>query len=380
MLEMADIFSQYGTEYIDKYGEKMLPGHKRVIRDIINCRTSALGGQVFECPDGHTKEYSYHSCMNRHCPKCQNNQADKWLQKRQEKLLATPYFFLTFPLPAELRQLAKSNQKTIYDILLKTAAQAMQKLALDPKFVGGQIGLMGVLHTWRRDLAYHLHAHFLAPAGGLSRNRSKPCPPQACWLPARNDFFLPAKALSVIFRAKFRDALKQTDLFDKAPPVVWKKDWVVHCKEAGNGENVLKYFAPYVYRVAISNRKLVKLENGNVTFRFKDSKTKQWKMMTLPVFRFMHRFLQHILPKGFKKVRYYGFLSSNNKLMLNLLKYRLGTPQSKTDEVGDEPEKDSSGIHHPTEKHICPVCGKPMVLVAVISRFGRDPPLHRVAA
>ena len=186
--------------------------------------------------------------------------------------------------------------------------------------------------------------------------------------------------LSVIFRAKFRDALKQTDLFDKVPHVVWKKDWVVHAKEAGNGENVLKYFAPYVYRVAISNRNLVKLENDHVTFRFKDSKTKQWKMMTLPVFKFMHRFLQHVLPKGFKKIRYYGFLSSNNKLTLNLLKYRLGTPKSKTDEVGDEPEKDGNGIHHPTKKHICPVCGKPMVLVAVISRFSRDPPVNRAAA
>ena len=171
------------------------------------------------------------------------------------------------------------------------------------------------------------------------------------------------------------------------PQEVWKKSWVVHCKPAGNGDNVLKYFAPYVYRVAISNRNLLKLENGNVTFRYKDSKTKQWKTMTLPVFRFMHRFLQHrvrlrrdVLPKGFKKIRYYGFLSSGNKLTLNLLKYRLGTPQSKTDEISAEPEKDGSDIHHPTEKHICPVCGKPMVLVTVISRFSRDPPLQRAAA
>jgi hypothetical protein len=193
------------------------------------------------------------------------------------------------------------------------------------------------------------------PGGGLSFDKSK-------WLPAQNKFFLPVKALSVIFRAKFRDALKQSPLFQEVPASVWHKDWVVHCKAAGTGYEVLKYFAPYVYRVAISNKRLLKLENDYVTFRYQDYQTQKWRTTTLPVFQFMHRFLQHVLPRGFKKVRHYGFLSSKHKRTLALLQCILGT-------VEYEPSEEREPLKHP-----CPKCGKEMVLVEIIKPVKRMPP------
>ncbi len=288
-----------------------------------------------------------------------NDQAEEWLQKEQKRLLPVPYFLVTFPLPAELRKVARSNQKVIYDIAFTASAATMQKLALDPKYIGGQIGLLGVLHTWKRDQSYHPHVHDLAPAGGICKDKTE-------WLAAQKKFFLPVKALSKIFRAKFRDALKNKapELYHQIPSQVWRKDWVVHCKQAGTGKEVLKYFAPYVFRVALSNRRLVKLENGQVTFRFKDSNTKKWRNKTLPVFEFMRRFLQHVLPRGFKKVRHYGFLSSKHKQTLALLKYILGSVEC---ESLQEPPED-------IVKHPCPKCGKEMVLVGTIARPQRSPP------
>jgi hypothetical protein len=275
-------------------------------------------------------------------------------------LLPVLYFLVTFPLPAELRKPARSHQKLFHDIIFKASAAAMQKLALDPKYIGGDIGFMGVLHTWKRDLNYHPHIHYLIPAGGISEDRTK-------WLLCKNNFFLPVKVLSKIFRAKFRDALKKQtpELYNQVPSQVWHKGWVVHCKSAGTGKKVLKYFAPYVLRVALSNRRLVKLENDQVTFRYKNSKTSKWCTTTLPVFQFISRFLQHVLPRGFKKVRHYGFLSSKHKQTLAVLKYIVGPVEC---EPLEEPTED-------TVKHPCPKCGKEMVLVGTFHRTDRAPPL-----
>jgi hypothetical protein len=268
-----------------------------------------------------------------------NDQADEWLEKARQRLLPVPYFLLTFPLPKELRKPARSNQKTMYDIAFKAAAKAMQVLASDPKHLEGEIGLLGVLHTWRRDLDYHVHVHYLAPGGAISQDKRN-------WIRTKYKFFLPVKALSKIFRAKFRDALKEADmeLFKKVSPQVWKKDWVVHSKYAGTGKEVLKYLAPYIYRVAISNRHLLKLENNLVTFKYKHSKTKKWVIRTVTVFQFIHLFLQHVLPRGFKKVRHYGFLSSKHKSILALLQYLLGTVEWKPEEEALKP----------VLKHLCP--------------------------
>jgi len=261
----------------------------------------------------------------------------------------------TFTLPSELRPIARSNQKVVYDLLFKSSAAALQKLAQDPRFVGGDIGMMGGLHTWQRDMRFHPHVHFIVPGGGLSPDRSK-------WMASKADFFVPVEALSPIFRAKFRDALKKTDLFDAVPAGVWKKDWVVHCKPVGNGNSALKYLAPYIYRIAISNNRIEKLENDQVSFRFKNSGTDQWETKTLPAFDFMHRFLQHVLPKGFVKIRYYGFLSPNKRNLLAVAKYLLG--DSGKPDVTPTADK----------RYICPHCGAKLRWVKPLPKSTRDPP------
>lgn len=354
MLEMADIFRLYGPAYMAKYREQLLPSHKRAIQDIVNCRTPVLGGQMYACSQCHEINYSYHSCMNRHCPKCQNEQAEQWLEKQRKLLLPVPHFLATFTIPKELRALTCSNQNIFYRILFQTSAVAMQKLARDPKYLGGQMGAIGVLHTWTRTLTYHPHVHYLVPAVGVSEDKDN-------WLKTQNKFFLPVKALSKIFRAMFRDALQKEapELFKTIPKAVWYKDWVVHCKPAGDGESVLKYFAPYIFRVAISNKRLVSLKNNCVIFRYKHPKEKKWCRMTLPVFEFMRRFLQHVLPRGFKKVRHYGFLSSSHKQTRARLKLVFGELEAETT---SEPAKTPY-------RPLCPVCGQPMRFVMRFAPF-----------
>jgi hypothetical protein len=227
----------------------------------------------------------------------------------------------------------------------------MAKLAADPKWLGGQIGALGVLHTWTKQMNYHPHAHFLAPAGAVSEDGST-------WIRSHKKFFLPVKALSKIFRAMFRDALREKapELFLQIPSIVWQKPWIVHCKRVGNGKSVLKYFAPYLFRVAISNKRIVKFENGKVTFLYKDTDKNKWHPMTLPVFEFMRRFLQHVLPKGFKKVRRFGFLGSRNKQILAKLQYVFGAVEFPVVEKSDT--KDNIPL--------CPICGKKMTLIDIV--------------
>jgi len=357
MVELADIFRRYGPDYINGFGSKMLPSHFRALQDIIACRTEQMGGHLYGCenPDCGHVVYVYHSCGNRSCPKCGQDKTQRWLEKQHNLLLNTHYFLVTFTLPCELRPVARSNQKVIYDLLFKSSAAALQKLAQDPRFVGGDIGMMGALHTWRRDMRYHPHIHFIVPGGGLSPDHSQ-------WLPSKADFFVPVEALSPIFRAKFRDTLKQTDLFDTVPTDVWQKDWVVHCKPVGNANSALKYLAPYIYRIAITNNRIEKLQNGQVSFRVKNSDTDQWQTATVPVLEFIHRFLQHVLPKNFVKIRYYGFLSANKRNLLAVAKYLLGDIRV--------PESTAT----PAEQHVCPLCSAKLRLIKSLPKSTRAPP------
>jgi len=357
MVELADIFRRYGPDYIDRFGTRMLPSHRRALHDIVACRTEQMGGHLYGCenPDCEHIVYAYHSCGNRSCPKCGQDKTQRWIEKQHNRLLPTHYFLVTFTLPCELRAIARSNQKVIYNLLFKSAAAALQKLAKDPRFVGGDIGMMGGLHTWRRDMRYHPHVHFIVPGGGLSPDRSQ-------WLPSKNDFFVPVEALSPIFRAKFRDALKKTDLFDAVATKVWQKDWVVHCKPVGDGNRALKYLAPYIYRVAITNNRIEKLQDGQVSFRFKNSDTDQWQTATMPAFDFIHRFLQHVLPKGFVKIRYYGLLSPIKKNLLAVAKYLLGD------------RRRSDVTPAVAEQYICPHCGAKLRRVKSLPKLTRAPP------
>lgn len=357
MVELADIFLEYGPLYRAKYGDKMLPSHKKAMHAVEQCRTSALGGHVYHCPDCGEKEYQYHSCRNRHCPKCQNDKAYEWLEKQQDILLPVPYFLVTFTLPDELRDVARSNQKLVYDVLFRMSAQAMQKLGADPRFVGGQMGMVGVLHTWGRNLSYHPHIHYLVPGGGID-------PSSKTWLPAAKTFLFPVKALSRIFRAKFRDALKDTDCFADIPTEVWEKEWVVHSKPVGNGTQALKYLAPYIFRVAISNHRILDVKDGKVTFRYRATKTGKLKVCSLPAEEFIRRFLQHVLPKGFVKVRYYGFLASGCRPRLAALRQQLAslTPDLVSD--SDENDEDEPSVEQDSSDAkdvLCPSCGRSMM-------------------
>lgn len=358
MVELADIFRRYGPDYIKRFGSKMLPSHRRALDDISVCRTEEMGGHLYRCENPHCDQivYAYHSCGNRSCPKCGQDKTQRWIEKQRRLLVPTHYFLVTCTLPAGLRPIARANQKVIYNLLFKSSAAALQKLARDPRFIGGDIGMMGGLHTWRRDMGYHPHVHFIVPGGGLSPDRS-------VWLPSGEKFLVRVEALSLIFRAKFRDALKKTDLFHQVPETVWRKEWVVHCEPVGDGSSALKYLAPYVYRTAITNNRIEKLENGQVTFRFKNSDSKKWETTTLPVFDFIHRFLQHVLPKGFMKIRYYGFLAPGNKNLLAVAKYLMGGAWDSvcTQKVVDNP-------------YICPHCGGKLYRDGFLLKLTRAPP------
>jgi hypothetical protein len=332
------------------------------MRAIEQCRTEVLGGHVYHCPDCDETQYSYHSCRNRHCPKCQNDAAQKWLEKQQDLLLPAPYFLLTFTLPEGLRKVARRHQKMFYHLLFRVSAAATQKLAQDPRFIGGQVGMIGVLHTWGRTLAYHPHVHYLVPAGGVDMDGN--------WLPARKTFLLPVKALSKIFRAKFRHALRKWSCFKDIPSAVWKQDWVIHCQAVGNGLSALKYLAPYIFRVAISNNRIVKITNQQVTFHYKATNSGKIKTCTLSVQEFIRRFLQHVLPKGYVKVRYYGFFSPSHRARLAYLHEQLGRSQP------DEPalEKESQASDQQADSVLCPTCGQVMQKQKIIPTYERKPP------
>ena len=295
----------------------MLPSHRRAMRDIGRCRTPALGGHIYVCPVCAQKQYLYHSCRNRHCPKCQQIKGQRWLEAQQERLLPVPYFLLTFTMPASLRPVARSHQRLIYHLLFRASAQAVQRLAQDEQRIGGQMGMLGVLHTWGRSLVYHPHVHYLVPGGGIAADGH--------WQPSRPNFLLPVKALSKLVRGKFRHALRQADpaVFGQVPAKVWRQDWVVHCRPVGKGLNAVRYLAPYIFRVAISNRRIVRLAAGKVTFRYRATDTGVLKTCSLPAEEFIRRFLQHVLPRGFVKVRYYGFLSPGQRRRLAALRKQL---------------------------------------------------------
>jgi len=354
-LELADIFRQYGPAYRQKYANHLLPSHRQAMRAIEQCRTQALGGQVYACAACGETRYSYHSCRNRHCPKCQHEQTEAWLQLQQSLLLPVPYFLLTFTLPSQLRLIASQHQRLIYHLLFHASAQATQQLACDPRFVGGQIGLVGVLHTWTRNLAYHPHVHYLVPGGGWSADGQT-------WRRAHHNFFLPVRALSRLFRARFQQLLRKTPLFAQIPSEVWQQDWVVHCKSVGNGQTALRYLAPYIYRVALSNRRLIRMldtgsmETSQITFQYRTSDTGQLKQCTLSAEKFIHRFLQHVLPKGFVKVRYFGFFGASVRPHLLVLQQILGKTRSVQQDITDPTPSET-----PPSAWLCPSCGQPML-------------------
>jgi hypothetical protein len=367
MVEIAEIFHRHGPEYRAKFGDRMLPSHLQAMQDIERCRTEALGGQLYRCEQCQASHYSYHSCKNRHCPKCQTAQADVWLEHHTSMLLPVPHFMVTCTLPEALRALARSHQKPLYTLLFRSSAEAVQELAMDRRFIGGRVGMVGVLHTWTRDLRYHPHVHYIVTGGGLAD--------EGQWQPSRQDFLVHVRPLSVLFRTKFRTQLQKTPLYPLVDTQVWQTDWVVHCQPVGSGQAAFRYLAPYIFRVAISNNRILKLEEGTVTFQYKDSATARTRYCTVSAEEFIRRFLQHVLPDRFVKVRYYGLLSPSNRHLLTQARGLLGTSSSTRHTVGTAPQVSKRpAVKEPVDAPRCPTCGSPLILVQTLRPTGRWPP------
>jgi len=321
--ELADVVGRYGSEFSSAYGHTLRPEQRAVLRAIAACRTAALGGHVLACSTCGHRETSYNSCRNRHCPKCQAAARARWLEARANELLPVPYFHVVFTLPDQLAHLALQNQRLIYALLFSATWEAMRSIARDPKHLGAEIGYLAVLHTWGQTLVHHPHLHLVVPAGGLAPDGTR-------WVAARPRFFLPVRVLSRRLRTLFLAGLTRafergelsffgalSDLGDPARfatlvSELRHTEWVVYAKPPfGSPLAVLKYLGRYSHRVAIANSRLVSIDDGEVTFRYKDYRdANRPRVLTLDATEFLRRFLQHVLPRGFKRIRQYGFLAN----------------------------------------------------------------------
>jgi hypothetical protein len=366
MLEVADVFRRYGETYLQKFGSQMLPSHRRAFYDILHCRTPAMGGHLYRCDHCGYRQYTYHSCKNRSCPKCQTDETDNWLEQRRQELLAVPHFHLVFTLPKELHGILRQHQKKMYGVLLKAAAHSLMKLAADPRYVGGRLAIMAVLHTWTRTLGYHPHAHLLVPGGGVTED--------GCWVRARKDYLVPVKALSQIFRAVFLQMARRELPGVNIPKVPWNKSWWIDCRPTVQGtERVLQYLARYVHKTAFSNRRLISIDGGKITFRYQKCGERRWRITRLPAHEFMRRFLQHVLPRGMHKIRYYGIWNPANRSWLRKAQLLLGASQLP-EATSDEP-RDVSADEPLHPRRTCPHCQQgSLMLIEIIPRQPRPPP------
>jgi hypothetical protein len=314
MMTVNDIFRVHAPEYLARFGGNMPSGHRKAISAIVACRTEVCGTTFFRCESCGEDHAIHRSCGNRHCPTCQHRKARQWLEKHLDRRLPGHHFMVTFTVPEELRRFIRGNQRAAYAALFAASSAAMKKLALDPKFMGGDLpGFFGVLHTWGRTLEYHPHIHYIVVGGAFSSEDQR-------WKPSETGFYVPVEALSPIFMAKFKDEMKTAGLLDQVPAEAWEIAWNVNSQAVGDSEGSLKYLATYVFRVALSNNRIVKVCGRTVFIRYKKTGSNRERTLRLDVMEFMRRFLQHVLPTGFMKVRYYGFLSPTCRVPLEQIR------------------------------------------------------------
>jgi Putative transposase/Transposase zinc-binding domain len=378
-LEVADLIRIAGNAFIERNRQWIRWPHVKVLQAIARCRTAALGGHIDECARcGHRASISYNSCRNRHCPKCQTGARERWIEARRQELLPSPYGHVVFTLPPQLAPLALQNKKVIYDLLLRASAETLLEVARDSRHLGAEIGFFSVLHTWNQKLQLHPHVHCVVPAGGLALDHTR-------WVRSRARFFLPIHVLRRVFRGKFVAGLKaayqqgrlrfpnnlkllaQPNIFAAWLRPLFRKDWVVYSKPPfGGPQYVLQYLGRYTHRVAISNHRLVSFDDGKITFRWRDSAhNNQQKLMTLSLDEFLRRFLLHVLPKGFVRIRNFGFLANRRRAqLLPLCLQLLGA-------VPPEAEQEASTAHGSGDPlrplWLCPQCGGPMVVIERLS-------------
>lgn len=388
-LEVADLVRAAGDAFIERSRKWITWKHVKVLLAIARCRTAVLGGHLDECTRCGHRAISYNSCRNRHCPKCQAGARDRWLEKRRRELLPTPYVHVVFTLPGRLAPLALQNKKILYDLLFQCSAETLLEIAGDPKHLGAAIGFFSVLHTWNQKLQLHPHVHCVIPAGGLSPDHRR-------WIKTRYPFFLPVQVLGCVFRGKFVAALRRAfqdgqlsfygDLQPLAQPKtffawlrpLFRNNWVVYAKPPfGGPEYVLRYLGRYTHRVAISNHRLVSFDDQNVTFRWRDSAHhNEQRLMTLPLDQFLRRFLLHLLPDGFVRIRHFGFLANRQRATYLSLCFQLLDSAPQTDQ-------DTSSIQNSDHRWPCPRCGAPMVVIERLTAAEiqlRSPPTLTAAA
>ena len=376
LLEVADIFRAHGAAWRKANGGHASLAQLKVMSAIEACRTAALGGHLERCPDCAHERVAYNSCRNRHCPKCQGAAARQWLAEREAELLPVAYYHVVFTLPAAIAEIAFHNKAAVYDLLFRAAAETLTTIAADPKHLGARIGCTAVLHTWGSALTHHPHVHVIVPGGGLSPDGSR-------WIACRPGFFLPVRVLSRLFRRLFLDGLAalhaagrltffgglapfaEKPAFDAALAPLRRSEWVVYAKRPFAGpEAVLAYLARYTHRVAISNSRLLALDDAGVTFKWKDYRVKgrdRQKAMTLETGEFIRRFLMHVLPGGFHRIRHYGlFASAARARNIERIRSLLKTPAASSDcpPPGSAPEKPK-----PAFEPRCPCCGGLMIVI-----------------
>ena len=384
-LEVADIFRDQGAAWRAANAGHVSPGQLPVMRAIERCRTVALGGHVARCEDCAHTVIAYNSCRNRHCPKCQGAAAKQWLAEREAELLPVGYFHLVFTLPGPIADIAYQNKAVIYDLLFKAAAEATLTIADDPKHLGARIGITAALHTWGSALTHHPHVHMIVPGGGISLDGAR-------WVSCRPGFFLPVRVLSRLFRRLFlgkllaarqagclkffndRSGLADAGAFTAFLAPLRKAEWVVYAKKPfGSPQAVLAYLSRYTHRVAISNRRLISADDNGVTFKWKDYRIEgpgRYTAMTLPTHEFIRRFLMHVLPRGFHRIRHYGLLASGNRAA-NIAQARtlLAVPARSE-------QPDATAVEEPRVlPRPCPCCGGRMIIIETFTRGCQ--PRHR---
>jgi len=325
MPSLADVVREHAPAYVARHGESMPMAHLRALHAIIDCRTSALGAELAACDDCGTTHLVFHSCRHRACPRCGHDSTTRWIDRQTNALLPAPYFHVVFTLPAELRRLVRSNQRVLLDVLFRAAFESLTALAADPRYLGARLGALAVLHTWTRTLEWHPHVHMLVPGGGLAPNGRT-------WKTVkrrgRADFLVPVRALAKHFRGRFLHLARRALPGVPFPKIPWNKPWIVYAKRSVDDkpDRLLEYLARYVHRTALSDKRIVDANPETVTFAYRDSATHKRKVMTLGGHEFLRRFLQHVPPKGFHRVRAYGLLHPRNRLALKRLQLLLDAP------------------------------------------------------